>query len=206
MTDHNLTANNLGLGTSPALLIVDMMNGFTDAACPLGVDCPEVVAANRTLLAAFRAAELPIFFTTVIYRDGGQASVFRHKIPDLNLLTANSKWVAIDSRLERRAGETLIEKCWPSAFFATDLDVQLRRRGVDSLVVTGLTTSGCVRASAVDALQYNYQVIVAEDAVGDRNQSAHRANLFDLAAKYASVQSAAEIASSLSQSATPAES
>ena len=69
MTDHNLTANNLGLGTSTALLIVDMMNGFTDAACPLGVDCPEVVAANRTLLEAFRAAELPIFFTTVIYRD-----------------------------------------------------------------------------------------------------------------------------------------
>lgn len=205
MTDHNLTANNLGLGTSPALLIVDMINGFTDAACPLGVDCPDVVAANCTLLESFRTAELPIFFTTVIYRDIGQASVFRHKIPDLNLLTATSEWVAIDARLERRASETLIEKCWPSAFFATDLDVQLRRRGVDSLVVTGLTTSGCVRASAVDALQYNYQVIVAEDAVGDRNQSAHRANLFDLAAKYASVQSAAAIASSLSHGATPAE-
>ena len=71
MTDHNLTANNLGIGILPALLIVDMMNGFTDAACPLGVDCPEVVAANRTLLEAFRAAEVPTFFTTAIYRDGG---------------------------------------------------------------------------------------------------------------------------------------
>ena len=197
MQEKNLVVENLGLGTCPALLVVDMMNGFTSSECPLGVDCPSVVEANQNLINGFRAAELPIFFTTVIYRDAFRANVFRRKVPDLNLLTPNSVWVAIDARLQRRPSEMLIEKCWPSAFFETDLDAQLRDKGVNSVVVTGLTTSGCVRASAVDALQYNYQVIVAEDAVGDRNQSAHRANLFDLAAKYASVQLSTEILKSL---------
>jgi maleamate amidohydrolase len=89
--------------------------------------------------------------------------------------------------------EPLIEKHWPSAFHKTDLDDQLRALGVDSLVVTGLTTSGCVRASAVDGLQNNYQVVIARDAVGDRNRAAHESNLFDLNAKYADVMSVAEI-------------
>jgi len=91
----------------------------------------------------------------------------------------------------------VIEKQWASAFFDTDLDQQLSTLGVDSLVVTGLTTSGCVRASAVDALQNNYQVVVAEEAVGDRNPEAHRANLFDLNAKYADVMPVAQVLSQL---------
>jgi maleamate amidohydrolase len=193
----NLEKNTVGLAAKPALIVVDMINGFTDPGCPLGTYCPEVVSANVELLSAFRHRGLPIFFTTVVYSNDLQATVFRHKLPALNVLQAGSHWVALDSAMDRLESEPLIEKHWPSAFHKTDLDAQLRALGVDSLVVTGLTTSGCVRASAVDGLQNNYQVVVAKEAVGDRNPAAHEANLFDLNAKYADVMSVAEIVTSL---------
>jgi len=170
-----------------------MICGFTDPACPLGCECPEVVEANQRLLAVFREKQLPIFFTTVIYHNEDQAAVFRDRISALNVLQPGSKWVQIDPRLDMQPGETLIEKQWASGFHKTDLDQQLRSEGIDSLVVTGLTTSGCVRATAVDGLQYDYKVVVASDAVGDRNQDAHVANLFDLNAKYADVKTSSEI-------------
>jgi nicotinamidase-related amidase len=108
-------------------------------------------------------------------------------------LEPGSGWVDVDARMARQASEPLIEKQAASAFFGTDLDKQLRALQVDSLVVTGLTTSGCVRASAVDGLQNNYQTVIAREAVGDRNPEAHQANLFDLNAKYADVLSLNEI-------------
>jgi len=163
----------------------------------LGSNCPEVVAANIELLTAFRDRALPIFFTSVVYHNDQQASVFRAKVPALNVLTPGSHWVDIDSRMGRLASEPLVEKQWASAFYGTDLNSQLRALDVDSLVVTGLTTSGCVRASAVDGLQNNYQMVVALEAVGDRNPEAHQANLFDLNAKYADVLSVAEIIAGL---------
>ena len=193
MATSDLHQNQLGLARSPALVVVDMINGFTDPACPLGTHCPEVVAANIELLSAFRSRRLPIFFTSVVYHNEQQASVFRAKVPALNLLEPGSHWVAIDARMARQASEPLIEKQWASAFFGTDLDRQLRALTVGSLVVTGLTTSGCVRASAVDGLQNNYQIVIAREAVGDRNPQAHQANLFDLNAKYADVLGAEEI-------------
>ncbi|MAA54463.1 MAG: isochorismatase [Porticoccaceae bacterium] len=183
----NLEKNFLGLSDRPALVVVDMINGFTDPECPLGSYCPDVVRANIELLEAFRSKEMPIFFTTVVYFNDHEASVFRKKVPALNLLQPSSHWIAVDEKLEKRGNEVLIEKQWASAFFDTDLDLQLSQLEVDSLVVTGLTTSGCVRASVVDGLQNNYQVVVAEEAVGDRNQDAHNANLFDMNAKYADV-------------------
>jgi len=197
MTSNDLLQNALGLTASPALLLVDMINGFTDSACALGSDCPEVVAANVQLLEAFRALGLPVFFTTVVYRNDQQAKVFRQKVPALGVLQPDSHWVKVDSALEPLDGEPVIEKQWASAFFATDLDQQLSVLGVDSIVVTGLTTSGCVRASAVDALQNDYQVVIAEEAVGDRNPEAHRANLFDLNAKYTDVLPVAQVLSQL---------
>lgn len=189
----DLGKNNLGLATKPALIVVDMINGFTDPKCPLGSDCEDVVAANCELLDVFRAKGLPVFFTTVVYHNDQQATVFRAKVPALNLLQSGSYWVAVDPKMLRTDNEPLIEKQWASAFHKTDLDSQLRALGVDSLVITGLTTSGCVRASAVDGLQNNYQVVVAREAVGDRNPFAHEANLFDLGAKYADVQAVKEI-------------
>lgn len=175
------------LGQRPALILVDMIRGFTDAACPLGSHCPEVIAANAALLAAFRERQLPVFFTTVVYRADSQARVFRARLPALNVLSPNSDWVQVDPALTPLPGEPVIEKQWASSFFGTDLADRLRAAGADSLVVTGLTTSGCVRATVVDGLQHDYPVIVPQEAVGDRNAQAHAANLHDMHAKYAEV-------------------
>ena len=193
----DLERNNLGVGKTPALLLVDMVKGFTHDACPLGSDCPDVVAANAQLLEEFRRRDLPIFFTTVVYSSADQARVFRSRIEALNVLTPDSSWVEIDARLAMLPGEVLVEKQWASCFHKTDLDDQLRARGVDSLVVTGLTTSGCVRATVVDGMQYEYPVVVPREAVGDRNPEAHAANLFDMHAKYADVMSLADVIAAL---------
>lgn len=193
----DLEKNTIGPGKKPALIVVDMINGFTDPACALGHECPDVIAANQRLLTAFRAKALPVFFTTVVYNDDEQASVFRAKLPALNVLQVGSKWVDVDPAMNRQVDEVLIEKQWASGFHATDLNEQLLAAGIDSLVVTGLTTSGCVRATAVDGLQFDFKVTVASDAVGDRNADAHKANLFDLQAKYADVKTSDEIISSL---------
>ncbi len=183
----------IGLGKKPALILVDMINGFTSSTCPLGTDCPDVVAANSRLLDAFHDKGLPVFFSTVVYHNDNQAKVFRDRIEPLNLLTPDSEWVKVDSALPMREGDVLIEKQWASSFHKTDLDDQLRAAGVDSLIVTGLTTSGCVRATVVDGLQYDYPVVVPREAVGDRNPDAHAANLFDMHAKYAEVKSLQDV-------------
>lgn len=193
----NLERESLGLGGKPALVLVDMIEGFTNPECPLGCDCPEVVAANAQLLDVFRARGLPVFFTTVVFHHEKQAVVFRKRIPALNVLTPDSDWVKVDQRLQPVEGEVLVEKQWASAFHGTDIDEQLRAAGVDSLVVTGLTTSGCVRATAVDGLQHDYHVVVPREAVGDRNPDAHDANLFDLHAKYVDVWSVDEVIAAL---------
>ena len=189
----DLQRHAVGLGKRPALLLVDMINGFTDPACPLGSECAGVLAANRRLLDAFRAAGLPVYFTTVIYRDAQQARVFRQRLPALDVLQPASKWVQVDAALARRDDEDLIEKRWASAFFATDLAERLQQAAVDSLVVTGLSTSGCVRASVLDGLQHDYPVVVPREAVGDRNPEAHAANLHDMHAKYADVVSVEDV-------------
>lgn len=184
----DLERRSIPLGARPALVLVDMQTGFTDPACALGAPSDPVVAANIALLEKFRRQSLPVFFTRVIY-SGQEASVFRARVPALDLLKPGADWVEIDPRLERRPDEPVIDKHWASGFFDTDLADQLRQAGADCLVVTGLTTSGCVRATAVDGLQHNFPVFVVREAVGDRNAEAHAANLFDLHAKYADVVS-----------------
>jgi nicotinamidase-related amidase len=175
------------LGTRPALILVDMINGFTDPASPLGSEASPVVAACARLLEGFRARRWPVFYTTVVYDDARQARVFRDRLPALDVLQRGAAAAEVDGRLARRPDETLIEKQYASAFFHTDLAQRLADAGADSLVVTGLTTSGCVRATAVDGLQHDYVVWVPREAVGDRNAAAHEANLHDLHAKYAEV-------------------
>ncbi|MEQ9465097.1 MAG: isochorismatase family protein [Haliea sp.] len=183
----DLDRRELGLGKRPALVLVDMVRGFTDPACPLGAESGSVVAANEALLQAFHARGLPVFFTTVVYHNQSQARVFRDRVPALDILQPGSPWVEVDPALTVADGDVLVEKQWASAFHGTGLNEQLQARGVDSLVVTGLTTSGCVRATVVDGLQYDYRVVVVTEAVGDRNLDAHRANLHDMQAKYADV-------------------
>lgn len=185
MTD--LERHSQGLGRRPALVLVDMINGFTDPSCPLGSQADSVVAACETLLNAFRSKQLPVLYTTVVYHDESQARVFRDRLPALDVLQPGSHWVQVDPRIAPQPNEILVEKQWASGFFKTPLDTHLTAAGADSLVVTGLTTSGCVRATAVDGLQHNYPVVIPREGVGDRNELAHEANLFDLNAKYADV-------------------
>jgi len=186
-----------GMGQRPALIVVDVVVGFTDPACPLGSEADAVVQANVELMNAFHQAQMPVVLTTVVYHNEEQASVFRARVPALNLLTPDSQWVQFDPRLPIVETDLQLEKRHASSFHGTDLDTWLRANQVDTVVVTGLTTSGCVRATAVDGLQNNYRVLVPREACGDRDAQAHEANLYDLNAKYADVVSLREVLDSL---------
>ncbi len=188
----DLSRRNIGLGHNPGLIIVDMSLGFTQPESPLGGRFDSVVESVVRLIQAFRLRGLPLVYTTVVYDRDEDASVFRARLPSLNILKRGSAWVEIDPRLAPTADDLLVEKHYPSAFLGTNIDQYLRAEGVDSLVVVGLTTSGCVRATAVDALSHNYPTVVVSEAVGDRNLEAHAANLHDLHAKYVDVLSLAE--------------
>ena len=180
-----------GLGTRPALLVVDMSLGFTDPDSPLACDLEEVVGSVERLLRVGRAAGLPVVYTTVAYDEGGKlaAAAFIDKVPALLTLEAGTGWVEIDPRIAPQADEPVLTKLFASAFFGTTLASLLVAAGCDSVIVTGASTSGCVRATVVDALQHGYRALVPREAVGDRNPEAHEANLYDIDAKYGDVVS-----------------
>ena len=184
-----------GFGRRPALVVIDVNRGFTDPASPLVCDLDGVVEAIGRLLDAFREAELPVAYTTVAYDEAAKraAEAFIAKIPALLTLEAGSEWVEIDPRIAPRDDEPVFTKLWASAFFGTPFASFLAAAGCDSLVVSGASTSGCVRATAVDALQHGYRPIVPREAVGDRNPAAHEANLYDIDAKYGDVVSLGEV-------------
>ena len=183
-----------GRGSRPALVVVDVNRGFTDPASPLVCDLDGVVASVARLLESFRSAELPVAFTTVAYDETGKraAEAFIAKVPALLTLEAGSEWVEIDARVSPAPGEPVFTKLWASAFFGTPFASWLAAEHCDSLVVTGASTSGCIRATAVDALQHGYRAIVPREAVGDRNPAAHDANLYDIDTKYGDVVSLEE--------------
>jgi nicotinamidase-related amidase len=184
-----------GFGQRPALLVIDVNVGFTDPASPLVCDLEDVVAAIRRLLDEFRHAELPVVYTTVSYDEGGKvaAAAFIDKIPALLTLEAGSRWVEIDPRIAPLPGEPVLNKLFASAFYGTPLSSLLASAGCDSVVVTGASTSGCVRATAVDAIQHGYRPAVPREAVGDRNHAAHEANLYDIDTKYGDVVGVDEV-------------
>lgn len=188
-----------GLGERPALVVVDVNVGFTDPTSPLVCDLDDVVAGIAELLEAFRAAALPVVYTTVAYDAAGRraAAAFIGKVPALLTLEPGSRWVEIDPRIGPRPDEPVLVKAFASGFFGTTLASILAAQGCDSVVVTGASTSGCVRATAVDALQHGYRVVVPREAVGDRNPAAHEANLYDLDTKYADVVSVADVVAQL---------
>ena len=153
-----------GIGDKPALIIVDAIVGFTDPSCALGSDYDVEVAKIAKLLDRFRELGAPVYFTTVIYSDKAQASVWREKLPGLDVLEEGSKWVEVDPRIAPRSNERVVVKRWASAFFETDLKETMRAQGVDSVFVVGFTTSGCIRATGVDSLQSNFRTVVVYDA------------------------------------------
>ncbi|MGL6279675.1 MAG: isochorismatase family protein [Gaiella sp.] len=184
-----------GIGERPALVVVDVNRGFTDPDSPLVCELDGVVTAIRSLLDAFRAAGLPVAFTTVAYDAAGEqaAAVFIEKIPALLTLAAGSGWEEIDERIAPAPGEPVFTKLWASAFFGTPFQSFLTSHACDTLVVTGASTSGCIRATAVDGLQHGYRVVVPREAVGDRNPAAHEANLYDIDTKYGDVVALDEV-------------
>ncbi|MFC3228460.1 isochorismatase family protein [Marinibaculum pumilum] len=175
-------------GKRPAILVVDFSRGFTDPAVPTGADMAEELAATRRLLDLGREKGVPAVFTTIAFDAAQLDSLpWLHKAPGMAALVQGSPLVAVDQRLARRREEPLIVKTGASAFFGTPLAAQLAAWRTDTVIVTGATTSGCVRASVVDAMQSGFHVLVPRDCVADRAAAPHEANLFDMQQKYADV-------------------
>lgn len=185
---------SVGFGESPAVVVVDLQRAFTDPSCPLGADLDETVEATAGLLAVAREAGTPVFFSRCVYRpDACDGAVFAEKIPSTTELTPDSEWVEIDPRLEPEPEDAVVTKQQPSAFFDTGLDTMLTYEGIDTVVVTGATTSGCVRATVVDACSHGYRTVVPVECVGDRARDPHEANLFDMGSKYADLSDRTEV-------------
>ncbi len=185
----------VGTGQNPALVVIDFSNAFTRGASQFpGGDFAAELMQTRRLLAGAREHGVPVFYTTIAYADPEHESGFwGKKVPWLSCCKLGSEAVAIDPVLEPKAQELVVVKRFPSAFFGTDLHKELRARRIDTIVISGCTTSVCVRATAIDAMQHSYHAIVAEEAVGDFNAALHAVHLRDLDARYADVVPVDEI-------------
>lgn len=180
--------HRVGFGDRPALVVVDLQNGFTDPACPVGGELGDVLAASASLLGEARRLDLPVAFTAVGFDEAEREALpWLRKMPGLKVLEAGSRWCEIDRRVAPAAGDPVYVKRASSAFFGTPLLTYLTARRVDTLVVVGCVTSGCVRATTIDAISYGFRTIVPEQCVGDRAEAPHATNLFDIDAKYADV-------------------
>jgi maleamate amidohydrolase len=187
-----------GFGRKPALLIVDFVNGFTDPEVLGGGNIGEAVKATVPLLDFFRGQNRLVVFTRIVYADdGSDAGIWCEKAPRLRALTEKAHQSQVVQELAPRPGELIVRKTQASAFFATALSGVFIANGVDTIVVAGCTTSGCVRASVIDAMSWNFRPVVAKDCVGDRALGPHEANLFDMGQKYADLLSSREIITAL---------
>lgn len=180
----------VGFGQRPAVLVVDLIAGFTDLRSPLAAELEPQLQATAELLASARTAEAPVIFSTIAYHaDLRDAGLWIRKIPSNSWLVEGSEWVQVDRRLDPRPTELTLVKKQASCFFGTDLADWLHARHVDTLLVSGCTTSGCVRATVVDSCSHGFHTVVVEDAVGDRAELPHVASLFDIESKYGDVVS-----------------
>lgn len=180
----------LGFGTRPVVLVVDMVKAYLDPHGPLYAGVEDALRAAVALVEAARAAQVAVLFTTVTYdADGRDGGLFFRKARGLSLFVGESEPGEVADELHRRPDEPLLRKQFASAFFGTTLEPGLRRLGIDTVLIAGLSTSGCVRATAVDAIQHGFIPVVVREAVGDRAPEPHEASLFDLDAKYADVVS-----------------
>jgi N-formylmaleamate deformylase len=181
-------------GDRPALLVVDLTRGFTESQFPLGADLAREVAATARLVVVAHELHVPVVFTVITFRTENEGRVWRQKAPGLSVLTEGSEAVRVDPRLPISANDDCITKSGASAFFGTALAPLLFGMRVNTLVVCGATTSGCVRASVVDAVQYGFPVLIPAEAVGDRASGPHEAALFDLDQKYADITTEDDVA------------
>ena len=181
----------IGFGERPAIIVIDMLKGFTNPKMPLGANLDSQIAAHQPLFKVAHERDIPVIFSTVIYNDADlkDAGLWGIKMKGSFSLKAGTPAVEVDPRLEMRGSDSLLVKKYASCFFGTDLVPRLTNQRVDTLIIVGCTTSGCVRATAVDAVQNGFRPMVVREAVGDRSASAHEQSLFDLNAKYADVVS-----------------
>ena len=185
--------NKFEYGTNPAVVVIDFSCGFTDPACALGSDLTAEVLATKRLLDVARDKGLLVVYTTIGFDESGKdGALWLKKVPKLGDLELGGKWLDIDPRLEARPDEPVLLKKGASGFFGTNLASVLVAQRVDTVVLCGATTSGCIRATAIDLLQYGWPGLVPRECVGDRAQAPHEANLFDIQAKYADVVSVDE--------------
>lgn len=184
----------IGFGRKPGLILVDFVEAYFDRNCELYAGVEDALASAIELVEAARKAGILIIYTNVSFHpsmiDGGR---FAQKVAPLRNFVAGHPMGAWPKGLAPRDDELVISKQYASSFFGTSLASTLTANGNDSLVITGLSTSGCVRATCVDACQHGFIPIVVEEAVGDRHEDVHRANLFDMNAKYGDVVSKAEV-------------
>jgi nicotinamidase-related amidase len=182
-------------GVRPAVVVVDFTYGFTDPAYPTGSDMTAPVTATAQLLQAARAAGVPVVFTTIAY-DAAQIATLTwlRKATGMAALTLGSRLAEVDQRLAPRADEHVVVKTGASAFFGTNLASHLAALRADTVVVCGATTSGCVRATVVDAVQHGYPTLVPSDCVADRARAPHDASLFDIDQKYGDVVGSGDVA------------
>ncbi len=191
--------HRIGYGKRPALLLVDFVEAYFDPTCPLYAGVDDALASALRVRAAARSAKVPVIYTNVVYHpqalDGGR---FYQKAQPLKSFLKGSPLGAWPKGLEVADDELVISKQYPSAFFGTSLASTLTTWGIDSVILTGLTTSGCIRATCVDTSSHGFIPIVVRDACGDRHPAPHEANLFDMDAKYADVVGEAEAIAYLS--------
>lgn len=179
---------SLGFGKAPALILVDFVEAYFSQESTLYAAVEDELASALRIRDAARAAGIPVIYTNVVYqKDGADGGVFYRKVPALEAFVAGNPLGRWPEGLEPSDGELVISKQYPSAFFGTSLAETLKAKGIDTLIITGVTTSGCVRATCVDAMSHGFIPIVVADACGDRHAAPHEANLFDMNAKYADV-------------------
>lgn len=184
----------LGFGQSPALLVIDMCMAYLDPAAPLYAGIEAEAKQIERLLAAFRTAKRPVIHTRVEYVPGGaDGGLFYKKVSALQCFDKGNPFAEPPVELRPHDGEVVVAKQYASAYFGTSLASTLSALGCDAVVITGVSTSGCVRASALDTIQSGFIPLVVEDACGDRDEAVHNANLFDLQAKYADLVSTDQI-------------
>lgn len=190
----------LGFGQTPALILVDFVQAYFDQNCPLYAGVENALESALRIRELARAAAIPVIYTNVVYHDdGADGGVFFRKAPVLKNFMVGSPMGDWPSGLQPSDDELVISKQYPSAFFGTSLASTLRVMGIDTLIITGVTTSGCIRATCVDTMSHGFIPIVVADACGDRHEAPHEANLFDMNAKYADVVSESETVEYLQQ-------
>jgi len=205
--DDELTENyrgafdgSLGFGKAPALILVDFVEAYFNKDSPLYAGVDDALSSALRIRDTARAAGIPVIYSNVVYQEGGaDGGVFYRKVPALQVFVAGNPLGRWPAGLEPADDELVITKQYPSAFFGTLLAATLTVSDIDTLIITGLTTSGCIRATCVDAMSYGFAPMVVADACGDRHDAPHDANLFDMNAKYADVVDEAAVITYLNE-------